>query len=157
AMTAETRRIRAVLLHPLPHGLRLAAAVLRQVWHVWRWGCWRRSEETLQYPRATGDGRRAIGVGGQHEDRAFTQQSVTRCVFHRHFAEVCPLHSLDTVMLRQALVQEGVVRRQQFDDVAIAAQDAVDEETELFLHECALIECSACLRKLPAIRRDFVK
>ena len=60
-------------------------------------------------------------------------------------------------MHRQALVEKGVVRRQQFDHAAIAAQDAVDEQPQLFLEHRARIQQAARLGEQAIVRSDLVQ
>jgi hypothetical protein len=60
-------------------------------------------------------------------------------------------------VLRQSLIQERVIRRQQFGNVAVSAQDAIDEQAQFFLHQPALIQQATRLRKLPAVGCDLVE
>ena len=49
----------------------------------------------------------------------------------RHAAELIAAHVRDAVVQREPLVDEGVVRRQQIEDAAVLAEDAVDEQLHL--------------------------
>ena len=60
-------------------------------------------------------------------------------------------------MHREALIQIGVIGGQQLDDAAIAAEHAIDEQTQLFLHELTRIEQTARLRELSAVGHDLVE
>ena len=158
AVTGETRRIRAVLLEPRPQCLRrLAASVLRQCRDVERRVGRRRAEQAVQYPGATQHGRRAIGIRGQHQDGALAQQAVARLVVERHATEVAALDRLDAVVHRQALVEEGVVRGQQLEHAAIAAQHAVDEQPQFLLEHRAGIQQAARVGELASVRSDLVQ
>ena len=147
-----------MLLEPRPQRLRrLTASVLRQCRDVERRVGRRRAEQAVQYPGATQHGRGAIGIRGQHQDGALSQQAVARLVVERHATEVAALDRLDAVVHRQALVEEGVVRRQQLDHAAIAAQDAVDEQPQLLLEHRAGIQQAARVGELASVRGDLVQ
>ncbi len=82
---------------------------------------------------------------------------MARLVVERHATEVAALDRLDAVVHRQALVEEGVVRGQQLEHAAIAAQDAVDEQPQFFLEHPAGIEQSARVGELASVRGDLVQ
>ena len=138
-----------MLLEPRPQrSRRLAALVFRQRRDVERRFGRRRAEQAIEYPGAAQHGRGAIRIRGQHQDGALAQQAVARRVLERHSTEVAALDRLDAVVHRQALVEEGVVRRQQLEHAAIAAQHAVDEQPQLFLEHPAGIQQPARLGEL---------
>src|SRR5206468_8975165 len=49
----------------------------------------------------------------------------------RHAAELAPVDVWNAVMFRQALVEEGVIRRQQIDHAAVLAHDAFEKQLRL--------------------------
>ncbi len=88
----------------------------------------RRAEDAIENPGAAQHRRRAIRVGGQHQDRPLTQQTVALRVGQCDLAELTTLHALDAVQLGERLIEVRVVGCEQVRDRLIAPQDAIEEQ-----------------------------
>src|SRR5262249_35788588 len=115
AMTLAAGRLVAMRLQTLTHRRWRFACFLSKilVLYCWRRRCRRRSLDATQYPRPTKDRRRAVGIRSSHQDCGLAEQSKTLLVGEFHLSELCTSDSLDPVVLRQALVDECGLRRQQ--------------------------------------------
>ena len=81
-------------------------------------------------PRSTGEVR--VGVRGDRQHAALAQQAAARAaVRERDATEVAAAHVRNAVVLRQPLVEERVVGRQQIEHAAVLAEHAVDEQLGL--------------------------
>ena len=137
AMARRARRIRAVLLHPLAHGAEPSILRLRgrlEVGHVRRRGRRRRAEQHFHHPLASKHRRRAVGVRGERQNAAVSQQPLPPAVRIRRFAELTPDHVRDSVVLRQPLVHERVVRGEQLPHRPVLADDVAEEQLGLAEH-----------------------
>ena len=126
-VAAGARRVRAVLLHPLPHrhrtrrarrsSLRAAARSAAAAAAARRGG----SREPTCRARPATCGRRATSPSGccPVPSRPRRASSV-----HRHAAEVAAVDVGNAVVPRQPLVDERVVGRQQIEHAAVLAHDA---------------------------------
>jgi hypothetical protein len=158
AVTGEARRLLAMLFEPRPQCLRrLTAFVLRQRRDLERRIGRRRAKQAIENPCTAQDGRRAVRIRRHHQDRALAQEAAARLVLERHSTEVGALHRLDAVVHRESLVEERVVRGQQLEHAAIAAQHAIDEEPQFLFEHRARIQQVARLRKLRPVGRDLVQ
>ncbi len=81
--------------------------------------------------------RGAVGIRRHHQDRALAQQAVAPGIGQGHAPELVAAHVRDAVVQRQALIDEGVIGRQQIQHAAVFAQDAVDEQLHLALESGA--------------------
>src|SRR6185369_15422934 len=71
----------------------------------------RQSEDVIEKPLPAQDRRRTVGVRRGSEQRALRQQSATLVVVRkRHTTEAAAGDSLNSVVLREALVDERIVR-----------------------------------------------
>ena len=103
--------------------------------HVWRRVRRADAEECLQEPLASRDGRSAGGVRRHRQQRSLAQQAAAHVEFRRqrHAAELRSIDVRDSVLLRQPLVDERVIRGQQIEDAAILMGDAAEEQFDLAL------------------------
>ena len=77
---------------------------------------------STQAPRRTGDVRSGYDVLHQH--RALAEQAETVLVGQCHPSELRAGDARHPVMARDAIVQIGLVRRQQFDERTVLEQNA---------------------------------
>ena len=93
------------------------------------------AEERLQEPLAAGDRRSAGRVRRHRQQRALAQQAAAHVELRgqRHAAELRAIDVRDSVVLRQPLVDERVIRGQQIEDAAILMDDAAEEQLDLAL------------------------
>src|SRR5262249_13505922 len=158
AVTAHTSRLRTVLFDSLPYSFRrLTRSVFSQWFDIRRWRCRRRAEKALQYPGATQHGRGAIRISGQIQDGAFAQEAIACRVLQCHSTKVATFNVLDAVGHCQPFIEKRVVRRQQFDDAMVAAQNAVDEQPQFFLEQRARIQEAARLREQSIVGSNLVE
>jgi hypothetical protein len=66
-------------------------------------------------------------------------------------------HIVDAVVRGKALVQEGVMRRQQLHDAAVLAEHAIHEQRDLFDEILPLVVVSRCVREQGSIRFEVVE
>src|SRR5579863_8596042 len=71
------------------------------------------------------------------ENTALAQQPAALFAGESHAAEAATVDAGDAVMPRQTLVEERVIRREQFHRGAILAQDALEEHLGFALHGLA--------------------
>ena len=140
SVTARARGIAPVQLQALAHRRRrVALAALRQRRHVGRRTRRRRPEDRFQQPPPAQDGRGAVRVGGQRQQRSMAQQPAALLqVGQRHAPEPAPVDPGDAVVARQPLVQVRVVGGEQVQDAAVLVERAADERRRLLpegLHE----------------------
>src|SRR6185436_7943634 len=118
-------------LHALAERERLEVflAVLFQRRHVWRRLRWRSAENVFQYPFAARDRRGACGQRSHGQNAALSKQAAPGIVgSERDAPELVAIDIRNAVVLREAIVDERVVRGQQIDDAAIFANDALKEQ-----------------------------
>ena len=116
AVARRARRVRAVLLHALAHRAQPAVFRLRrrfEVRHVRRRRRRRRAEQHFHHPLAAQHRRGAIGVRRQRQDAAVAEQAAPPRVRIRHLAELVADDVRDAVVLREPLVDERVVGREE--------------------------------------------
>ena len=89
----------------------------------------RRAEEIVEDIHATNDRRRPRGVRRDREHAAVPQQATAPALgCERHAAEAAAVDVGNAVVLRETLVEKGVVRPDQIEHAAILAQHAVEKE-----------------------------
>ena len=117
-----------MLFHALAHRQLLCGRIVFQRWNVGRrrWG--RSPQELLQHPLSADGRRRPVGIGGHRQYAGLSEQSVPVRVFKFDAAELIAVNALDPIVLRQALIEEGVVRTQQVDDAMILPHLTFDQE-----------------------------
>ena len=114
-------------------GSRLRALfVLRERRNVRRRRWRRRSQDVFENPFAAQNGRRPVRIGRHRQNAALAEQSAPGRVLYRDAPEVAAVDVRDAVVLREPVIDEGVVRRQQIDHVVVLAHDAVEEHFGLF-------------------------
>src|SRR5207248_1931936 len=79
----------------------------------------------------TENGRRPRCIRGDHENAGMSEQTGSRSVGQRHTTEMTPIYIRNAVKLREALVHECVVRRQQLDHAPVLAYLTLEEEFRL--------------------------
>ena len=99
----------------------LSAGIRRCRWR-------RRAENVLQNPLAANDGRRSLSLRRDRENAPLAQQSPPCVIDDRHTPELAAVDPGYAVVLREALVDEGVIGSQQVEHVAVAADDALEEQ-----------------------------
>src|SRR3954451_15310601 len=121
-MTRRARWCGAVLLHQRAKR-RWFAVVARflERRHIGRWRWRRRAENILEDVLAAKHDRRAIRIRRHREHRALAEQAASVLVGNPRAREGSPLHPWYRVVLREPLVQERVVSRQQVEDVSVLA------------------------------------
>ena len=97
----------------------------------------RRAQQVVQNPLAALHHRRAVRVGRHRQDAALPQQAAAIRIGQRHLAELRAVDIRDAVVLRQALIEERVVRVQQIQHAAVFAQDVLEEQLGLLLEALA--------------------
>ena len=113
-----------------PARLRVAFIERRNIGRRWRR---RRAEHIVQHPFAAQHRRSAVGVGGHREDAALAQQSPRASSVMRHAAELAAIDVRNSVVLGQALIDEGVIGVQQIEHAVVFAHDAAEEHLGLAL------------------------
>ena len=83
----------------------------------------------IHFPRTTGEVR--VGIRRQSQNTALPQQSSANAVRHRDAPELVAINIRDTVMARQTLVHERVIRVQQLQNAAVAEQHIVEQQIGL--------------------------
>ena len=149
-------RVFAVFRKPGADGLRLLARRRGQIgFHTGRGRRRRRSDKLLQHPGAAQHGRGAVAVGSAQQHRALAEQPTAGVVLEGHAAELRAADGIDTVVFRQAFVQERVVGAQQLLHVAVFQQDAAQEQVDLCLDVGAQLRVELG-EQLP-VRLNFVE
>src|SRR4030095_13690172 len=97
--------------------------------HVGRWRRRRRAEDVLQHEDAAKYRRGPRRIRRDREEAALPQQAAAMSLgCERHAAESASVDVWNSVVLRQAFIEERVVRPDQIEHAAILAQHAVEEE-----------------------------
>src|SRR5262249_5473585 len=107
--------------HGIAHGKRLAllGAFGLQRWNIRRGRRRRSREQVLEHPFPSYYRRRAGGVRGDRQKTSLPEQAAARAVRRKtDLTEIASLHVGYSVVLRQPLVDEGVVRRDEFEHAA---------------------------------------
>ena len=122
-MARGARRAGAMRLETLAH--RSEMSVLHrgrglEPGHVRRRRRRRRAEQHFHDPLAAQHRRRAIRVRGHHQDAALAEQPAAEVVRELDATEAAADDAGDLVVLRQPLVDERVIRRQQVEHVRVA-------------------------------------
>ena len=94
----------------------------------------RRSQEDVQNPGAADHGRRPVRERGESQDAPLAEKPSAVLVGHGYATKAIADYVRNPVVLRQALVDERVVRGEQIEDAAVLADDAVEEELRLPPH-----------------------
>ena len=128
-----------MLFHALAHRSKLnrfAAdnIVFREGGHVGRRKRRAHAEELLQYPFAARNRRSPVGDRGHRQHASLAQQTEPVLIRQRYTPEAVSLDIGNPIVLRQTLVDEGIVCGQQIDHAAIFADDAVEEQFRLTAH-----------------------
>ena len=89
-------------------------------------------EERLEEPLATLDRRRAADVRRDRQQRALAEQPAPHVQLRpqRHAAELRSVDVGNPVVLREPLVDERVIGRQQIEDAAVFVNDAAEEQLD---------------------------
>src|SRR5262249_12605773 len=107
------------------HGARLVALLERR--HVWRRRNGRRVEKRAEDVLPAVHRRCSGGDRGERQDAALAEQSETIRIRQLHLAETLAVDAGNTVVLREALVEERVVGVQQLEHAVVLAQDVAEE------------------------------
>ena len=75
----------------------------------------------------------ASAYRSHRQDAALPQQPAPRIVGNRHAPELAAIDVRNSVVPREALIDERVIRIQQIEHVVIFVQDAAEEQLRLFL------------------------
>ncbi len=125
-------RIPAMLFHTLSHrAWSHTCVVLFQRGYVRRRGRHGSSENVLQKPLAAQHGRRSRRVRRDGENAALPQQAAPLLARNGHATKVAAVYVRDSVVPRQAFVDERIIGVQKIERAAILAHDAVEEHLGL--------------------------
>ena len=152
-VAARAHGVGAMLHHLLAHGERLLSIfVLLEHRNIGRRRRHRHPQDIFQNPLAADHRRRSLGVRGQRQDAALSQQSAAEIVVQSDAAELASVNPGDSVMPRQPFVEERIVRRQKIQHAAILVEDALEEQLGLAL-EC-LAEVVVEIREIVRVGQD---
>ena len=98
---------------------------------IGRWRRRRRAEQVLEHPLAALHHRGPIGIRGHRQHAALPQQPAAISGGQRDATELRAVNPRDAVVLGEPLVDEGVVGGNQFEQAAVFADQARDEELGL--------------------------
>src|SRR6185436_3564788 len=113
----------------------------------------RRAEDTVQEPHAPKDRRCSRGVRGDGQYAALPQQAAALAVWRQaDAAKAAAVDIWNPVVLREALIEKGVVRPDQIEHAAILAHHAVEKELGLLPE--TLTEVVIEVREETRIRAD---
>src|SRR5690606_4059997 len=79
------------------------------------------------------DRRRAIGIGREQQDAGLAEQTPVIGILKFYTPELAATNVRQAIVPRKAFVDVGVRGGEQFGHAAVFAQDAVDEQPQLFL------------------------
>jgi hypothetical protein len=129
-----------MLLEPLAHAVRRAVrGGLFERGHVRRRRRRRRVEEVREDPLAAEHRRRAVRDGRLEQDAALAEQPAAILVLQRDPAERVAEHALDTVVIREALVDERVVRPDEVEHARVLEQHRPQKQLGLVQHVAAQV------------------
>ena len=111
----------------------------RQRRHVWRRIRRAHPEDVRHDPLAARHRRGSFGLGGRRQNGRLAEQAFPHIHVRaeRDAPELAAVNIRDAVVLGQPLVDERVVRRQQVDDAAVLADDAVEQQLDFAPHGVA--------------------
>ena len=109
----------------------LPSFVSSSVGHVRRRRRWRHADQHFHHPLAAQHRRRAVGERRLHEHAALAEHAAARAVGIGDSPELVARDVRNAVVLREALVHERVVRREQVENAAVVLDDVVEEELRL--------------------------
>src|SRR6266540_726329 len=138
-VTEGALRVAGMLLHQLADGQALGRGlVLRELRNPLRRARQAFPEEHLADPVAAQDGTGARGPGLLGEGCGLGEHSAAREPLHPLDAPpLAAAHPGDPVVLRQLLVEEGVVRIQDFQNRSVALEEVGEEPDRLLVHRAA--------------------
>src|SRR3982751_5317652 len=106
-MAPGARRVGAMLLEALAHGLRPRRVdLVLERRHVRRWWGRRRPDEVVENPLAADDRRGAAGVRRHEPHAAFAEDALPRFVGDCHAAELAAMDAGDAVVAGEPFVHE---------------------------------------------------
>src|SRR5262245_21531222 len=117
---------RAMRRHPLADRARLYSGFGIQRRHV-RWRRRRRRpDQVLENPFSAKNRRSAICTGSLHQDAALPEQPTPSFEFgaERHAPKPAPVDLWNSIVTREAFVDEGIVRCEEIHHIAVLAHDA---------------------------------
>ena len=87
---------------------------------------------TVQEPHPTNDRRCSGGVRRDGQHAALPQQAAALAIWRQgHAAKAAAVDIWNPVVLREALIEKGIVRSDQIEHAAIVSQHAVEKELGL--------------------------
>ena len=117
----------------------------------------RHTLDVLENERAPQNRRRAVRVGGRHQDGAFAEQPPACRLLELDPPEAIAFDVGDPVVQRDPLVEERVLRAQQIDHAAVFPEDAVGEQRQLGAEILARIRSAGRIREHGRVRHDLVQ
>ena len=133
-MARGAARVGAMRFHARPQRCRRLALDLRQIGFDTGRRVGRTDvEERFEEPLAPLDRRRAGHVRRDRQQRALAEQPAPHVELRsqRHAAELRSVNVGDPVVLREPLIDEGVIGREQVQDAAVFVNDAAEEQLDL--------------------------
>ena len=112
----------------------------------------RRIEQVVEHPPATQHRRGARRIGRNGQDARLREHAATLAIGEFHAAEGGAGHAVDSVVLREPLVQVRVLRVEELEDAAVLADDVLEEQHRLVAHREAQVVVEG--GELLAIRSD---
>src|SRR5688572_22134399 len=125
-VAARTERPLGVQMHLLAQRarMRLRPGLFLERRHDGRRRWDRRADDVLEDPYAALNWRRALRQRGDEQDAAVAEHAAASVVLDGHAAEVAAVNAVDTVVTREPVVDERVVRSQEIEQVTVLAHDA---------------------------------
>ncbi len=137
-VTRLAGRVRTVQFQPGTYGLRRLAQMDRQICvHAGRRLGGRAAHDPIEHPGATQHWRGTVAVGGPQQHGPFAEQPPAILVLKRHAPELRSKYAGNAVLLRERLVDEGVVGVEEIQHAAILEQHAGQEEPDFSLEIAA--------------------